>query len=506
MTHLRTETLTKTFPGGVIANNRVDFAVETGEIHALVGENGAGKSTLMNMLYGLVKPDSGHIFYNEEPVTISTPQKAISMGIGMVHQHFQLVPSLTVAENVALGYEKKRGGLFVDRQNTAAVVRQLSQEYGLQVDPSERLGGLSVGEQQRVEILKVLYREAQLLILDEPSAVLTPQEVEDLFEVLRRLAASGRTVIFITHKLNEVMALCQRATVLRGGEVVGTVDVADTNTEQLAEMMVGRSIERVTTTADAKPQTEAKLILREVSATDDQQLPALVDINLTLYSGEIVGVAGVEGNGQSELIQVIAGLRQPTSGDVVMGLQRLNDLSRRERRLQGLSLIPEDRNEQGLSKDMAIWENVVVTRYNTDEFTGQGGVMHIGKVKRFAQGLIELFSVRTPNSNVQVRNLSGGNAQKVVIAREMAQQPNVFIAAQPTRGLDVGAAQFVHEKLLEIRGKGAGVLLISADLDELLALSDEIVVMYEGRIVGRMAQAEATREKLGLLMTGSSPV
>ncbi len=506
MTHLRTQGLTKTFPGGVTANNHIDFAVAAGEIHALVGENGAGKSTLMNMLYGLIKPDAGHIYYNEEAVTIPTPQKAISMGIGMVHQHFQLVPSLTVAENVALGYEKRRGGLFVDRQNTAAVVRQLSTDYGLRVDPTERLGDLSVGEQQRVEILKVLYRDAQLLILDEPSAVLTPQEVEDLFEVLRRLRDNGRTIIYISHKLNEVMDLCQRATVLRGGAVIGTVNVADTDAAHLAQMMVGRSIERVRATAAAQPDAEAKLVLRDLSAMDDQQLPALNSINLTVHAGQILGVAGVEGNGQSELIEVIAGLRQPLAGDVIISGQRINALSRRERRLRGLSLIPEDRNQQGLSKDMTIWENMVATRYNTPAFTGRGGVMHLGKVKQFAQRLINTFGVRTPNSNVHVGNLSGGNAQKVVIARETADQPEVFIAAQPTRGLDVGAAQFVHEKLLEIRGKGAGVLLISADLDELLALSDEIVVMYEGRIVGRLAQAEATREKLGLLMTGSSRV
>jgi simple sugar transport system ATP-binding protein len=426
------------------------------------------------------------------------------MGIGMVHQHFQLVPSLTVAENVALGYEMRQGGVFVDRQKTAARVRQLSDEYGLRVSPTERVGDLSVGEQQRVEILKLLYREAELLILDEPSAVLTPKEVEDLFDVLRRLAAAGRTIIFITHKLNEVMALCQRATVLRNGEVVGEVEVASTQPEELAHLMVGHTVERVQAEGTAEVAGEAKLVLRDLSATDDQQLPALSGVNLTVHAGEIVGVAGVEGNGQSELIQVIAGLRNPTQGDVVIAGQRVNDLSGRERRLRGLSLIPEDRNQQGLSKDMSIWENVVATRYNTPTFTGRGGIMHIGSVKAFAQDLIGKFDVRTTDSNAKVSSLSGGNAQKVVIARETAEQPEVFIAAQPTRGLDVGAAQFVHERILEIRDAGAWVLLISADLDELLTLSDRIAVMYEGRIAGWMSRAEATREKLGVLMTGST--
>jgi len=353
-------------------------------------------------------------------------------------------------------------------------------------------------------LFRSLYREAELLILDEPSAVLTPQEVDDLFEVLRRLVDDGRTVIFITHKLNEVMALCQRATVLRRGEVVGTVEVADTHPEDLAGMMVGRTVDTIHIGEQATETGPAKLVLRDLSANDDQQLPAVSGINLTVHGGEIVGVAGVEGNGQSQLIQVIAGLREPTSGDVILADERVNALSGRQRRLQGLALIPEDRGRQGLSGDMSIWENMIATRYNTPAFAGRGGIMRRGRMKDFARQLIEKFDVRTTDGNATVSSLSGGNAQKIVIARETAEQPEVLIAAQPTRGLDVGAARFVHERLLEIRAAGGGVLLISADLDELLAISDRIVVMYEGRIVGRMSHAEATREKLGVLMTGGT--
>ncbi len=498
MTYLRMSGITKHFPG-VTANDHIDFLVERGEIHALVGENGAGKSTLMSILYGMEHADAGQIFLEERPVSISNPQDAIRLGIGMVHQHFQLVPSLTVAQNVALGYEPRRGP-FVDRQRMIERVRDLSTRFGLHIDPLARVADLSVGVQQRIEILKLLYRDAKLLILDEPSAVLTPQEVEDLFNVLRRLVADGCTAIFITHKLREVMTICQRATVLRRGKVVGTVNVAESTPETIARMMVGHEVEHVERSAGRQPGG-ARLVVRDLDATDDRGLPALRGIDLAVRAGEIVGLAGVEGNGQRELLETLIGLRPASRGDVIIDGKIVTHLRDRQRRECGLALIPEDRSRQGLSRPSSIEENLIATRYYARPLS-QRGILDLHETKRLTQRLMQAFDIRAQSEQTKVGALSGGNAQKVVVARELAEQPHVLIGAQPTRGLDVAAARFVHQELLRLRDAGTAILLVSADLDELLALSDRLVVIFEGRLVGELAAETATRERLGMLMAG----
>jgi ABC-type uncharacterized transport system ATPase subunit len=499
MAYLEMTGITKFFPG-VVANDNINFAVDEGEIHALVGENGAGKSTLMKILYGMEKLDAGQIMLNNQPVSIPSPQAAIRLGIDMVHQHFQLVPSLTVAENVTLGYEPHRGP-FVDRQAMGERVRELSERFGLKVDPAARVADLSVGVQQRVEILKLLYRDAHLLILDEPSAVLTPQEVEDLFEVLRRLIAEGRTAIFITHKLREVMAICQRATVLRAGKVVGTLTVADTQPEAIAQMMVGRDLEMPTRPASQATAATPRLIVRDLHADDDRGLPTVRGMSFTVHAGEIVGLAGVEGNGQRELIETLVGLRSPKQGDIVLDDALITHERNRQRRARGMAIIPEDRNRQGLSPQSTLTENIAATRYYRPPFSNWG-ILVPARLRQFTQTAIQQFDIRVRGPNVRVKTLSGGNAQKVVVARELAEPPNVLIAAQPTRGLDVGATQFVHEELLRLRGAGTAILLISADLDELLAISDRFLVIFEGRLMAELLPAEATRERLGMLMAG----
>ncbi len=501
MTYLRMVGITKTFPG-VIANDHVDFSVEQGEIHALVGENGAGKSTLMSILYGMEHADAGQILLEDRPVPISHPQDAIRLGIGMVHQHFQLVPSLTVAENVTLGYEPRRGP-FVDRRKMIERVQDLSTRFGLQIGPQARVADLSVGVQQRIEILKLLYRDARLLILDEPSAVLTPQEVEDLFKVLRRLVAEGCTAIFITHKLREVMAICQRATILRHGKVVATLNVADSTPEEIARLMVGHEVEHVRRSAEHEPG-EVRLVVRDLDALDDRGLPALRGINLTVQAGEIVGLAGVEGNGQRELLEALVGLRLACRGDVVLDGKVITHLKDRQRRECGLAIIPEDRSHEGLSRPSSILENLIATRYYANPFS-RYGILNFGAMRQLARRLIGQFDIRAPGEDTPISTLSGGNAQKVVIARELADQPRVLIGAQPTRGLDVAAAHFVHQELLRLRDAGTALLLVSADLDELLALSDRFMVIFEGRLIGEMTAEEATRERLGMLMGGHAP-
>jgi ABC-type uncharacterized transport system ATPase subunit len=503
MTYLQMTGITKYFPG-VVANNAVDFAVERGEIHALVGENGAGKSTLMRILYGMERPDAGQIRLEGKPVTIPSPQAAIKLGIDMVHQHFQLVPSLTVAENVTLGYEPHKG-LLVDRVAMIARVEALSEQFGLHVNPTAAVVNLSVGEQQRVEILKLLYRDAKLLILDEPSAVLTPQEVEDLFDVLRRLVTEGHTAIFITHKLHEVMVVCQRATVLRRGKVVGTVTTADTEPETIAQMMVGRdlrSIQRQPRRMQPDRQRDkARLILRDVHVSDDRDLPAVRGVSFTVYAGEIVGLVGVEGNGQQELIEALVGLRTVKAGNILLNRVNITHENNRSRREEGLAIIPQDRTRQGLSQPSTLTDNVTSTRYYQAPFS-RLSVLAPGVMRDFARRAIDRFDIRVRGPNVRVQTLSGGNAQKVVVARELAELPSLVLAAQPTRGLDVGAAQFVHSELFRLRDQDAGILLISADLDELLVISDRILVLFEGKIVAELSPEVATRGRLGLLMAG----
>lgn len=498
MAYLEMRGITKEFPG-VIANAEVDFQVEQGEIHALVGENGAGKSTLMNILYGIYTPDKGEIFLDGQPVKIPNPQAAIRRGIGMVHQHFQLVPSLTVAENVALGYEPRRK-LFIDDKQMIDRVQTLSKNFGLRVDPLERVADLSVGEQQRVEILKLLYRDARLLIFDEPTAVLTPQETRELFQVMRRLVAEGRTAVFITHKLDEIMTVCRRATVLRRGKVVGRVEVTRSSPAEIARLMVGRDVETVQRTAKRRPGP-ATLVLEHLDANDERGLPALRQVSFSVHGGEILGLAGVEGNGQRELAEVLVGNRKAESGRIILKGQIITTLSGRKRRELDMAFIPEDRNGQGVSSQMTIWENNIANSYYRPPVS-KWKWLNIKYAREAARRLIKEFDIRTRDETTVVGTLSGGNAQKVIIARELAHIPAVLIAAQPTRGLDIGAARFVHEQLLKLRDAGVAVLLISADLDELLALSDRIAVIYEGRIQKTMPNEQATREELGLLMAG----
>ncbi len=499
MAYLQMTGITKYFPG-VIANDEIDFAVDQGEIHALVGENGAGKSTLMKILYGMERPDAGHISIAGVPVTIPNPQAAIRLGIDMVHQHFQLVPSLTVAENVALGYEPRRW-LFVDRSAMIMRVEELSEQFGLKVRPTATVADLSVGEQQRVEILKLLYRNAKLLILDEPSAVLTPQEVEELFNVLRRLIEEGRTAIFITHKLHEVMTVCHRATVLRQGKVVGTVAIADTQPETIAQMMVGRDLHIIQRPSRKAQSGEPRLLVRDLEVKDDRNLPAVRSITFAVNAGEIVGLAGVEGNGQQELIEALVGVRAVERGDILLNRVNVTHETNRFRREEGMAIIPQDRTQQGLSQPSSLMDNMTATRYYQAPFSHLG-VLQPGIMRDFAQRAIAQFDIRARSPNVRVQTLSGGNAQKVVVARELAELPSTVLAVQPTRGLDVGATQFVHSELLRLRDENAGVLLISADLDELLAISDRLLVIFEGRLVGELLPETATREQLGLLMTG----
>ncbi len=502
MAYLEMQGITKTYPGGVVANDSVNLSVERGEIHALVGENGAGKSTLMKILYGIEQPDAGHILLDDRRTAVPNPQAAIRMGIGMVHQHFQLIPSLTVAENVALGYEPRRG-LLVDEPRMIERVARLSDSFGLAVDPRARVSSLSVGVQQRVEILKLLYRDAKLLILDEPSAVLTPQEVDDLFAILRRLVDDGRTAIFITHKLYEIMSICRRATVLRRGQVVGCVEVSGSSPAEIARLMVGHDVETVTRHAQPAQSGRGRLALRAVDADDDRGLPVLQGVTFEVRAGEILGLAGVEGNGQRELLEVLIGKRPARRGELVLDDRPITGLKPRQRRERGLALIPEDRNREGLSGQMSVWENIIANSYYHAP-ASRWGVMDIGAIRAAARDAIRRFDIRTPAETVNVGTLSGGNAQKIVIARELERQPAVLIAAQPTRGLDVGAARFVHEQLLQLRDAGVAVLLISADLDELLAISDRIAVLFSGRILQTFDYEQVTREKLGQYMAGKT--
>jgi len=490
------EDISKAFPG-VLANDRVTLEVLPGEIHALVGENGAGKTTLMRILSGLERPDAGRIFWAGAPVAIASPQHAIRLGIGMVHQRFHLVPSLTVAENIALGQEPRRGIRF-DRRRARANVSELAARFGLQVDPEARVADLSVGEQQRVEILKVLYRRARLLILDEPTGVLTPQEASDLFAVLRRLTAEGHTVIFITHKLAEVLAVSDRVTVLRRGQVVGRLPTAQASPRELARMIVG---EAVTETRRREPGApgDPVMVLDEITAVDERGLHALVGITLTVHRCEILGLAGVEGNGQKELVEVVTGVRPVTAGRLLIGGRDLTRAPVAARREAGLAVIPEDRYGQGVSLPMSIEENLISTRYRR---MAQWGVLSMPTVRRWARSLMQRFDIRAPHPRVAAVTLSGGNLQRLVAARELAGDPPVLVASHPTRGLDVAATQFIHRQLLGMRDRGAGVLLVSADLDEILTLSDRIVIMFEGRIIGELPGASATRERLGLLMAG----
>jgi ABC-type uncharacterized transport system ATPase subunit len=505
--------ITKHFPG-VLANDDVDLAIYAGEIHALLGENGAGKSTLMNVLAGLYLPDSGEIRIHGQPVDIRSPRDAMDLGIGMVHQHFMLVDTQTVTENIILGLDSPRFRL--DIEDFVQEIRELSERYGLKVDPEAFIWQLSVGEQQRVEILKILYRGADVLILDEPTAVLTPQESEDLGHTLRQMANEGKTVIFITHKLDEVMNFSNRVTVLRRGRNVAEVVTAETSKQELARLMVGREVvfridRSEYDTTELAPAPEPVLVLKNVSAINDKGLPALVEVSFSVKRCEILGVAGVAGNGQSELAEVITGLRPVTEGQILLGGRDITNKSPRQAIDLGLSHVPEDRMHTGLIANMTVGDNLILKGYRKPPLSRLGFLIQKA-AHLFADRLITDYGITTPTRDTQVKVLSGGNLQKAILAREITAGSDsatmtggsVMVAVHPTRGLDIGATEWVQRTLLEQRQQGAAILLVSEDLDELLAVSDRIAVMYEGQIMAIVPVEEADVEDLGLMMAGSA--
>lgn len=493
--------ITKTFPG-VVANDNVDLEVYPGEIHALVGENGAGKSTLMNVLYGMYKADSGAIYVNGELTHIRDNNDAIAAGIGMVHQSFKLIPSFTVAENITLGAEPRRG-IFVDIGEVRQSSIEISRRYGLDVDPDARVRDLPVGVQQRVEILKALYRNADILILDEPTAVLTPQETLDLFGVIRSLVKNGKTVIFITHKLREVMDISDRVTVMRSGRVVATKNTKDTNPTEIARLMVGRDVLLRVEKPPAVPR-EVCLEIENLVVRDNRDLIAVRNLSLTVRAGEILGIAGVEGNGQTELVEALIGIRPIASGCVRIKGKAVTGVSVRDRRRAGLGCVPEDRVVQGLALTASIEENLMGVTYYEPPYQ-KSGLLDFSKVGELTQRLIAEYDVRTADRHAAASTLSGGNMQKVVLAREIDCHPDVLVVAQPTRGLDIGSIEFVHSRIVEARDGGAAVLLVSAELSEVMSLSDRIAVIYEGEIVGTTDAAVATEQTLGLWMAGLRP-
>ena len=492
--------ISKRFPG-VIANDGVDLLVQPGEIHALLGENGAGKSTLMNVLYGLYRPDEGEVLVDDAAVHFQGPGDAIRAGIGMVHQHFMLVPVFTVAENVTLGIESTRGPLrFLDRPDARRRIVEVSERHGFHLEPDAVVEDLPVGIRQRVEIVKALYRRSEVLILDEPTAVLTPQEDEELFGVMRSLAAAGTSIIFITHKLNEVLEIADRITVLRRGKVVGTTLPAETDENELARMMVGRPVQLQVTKPEARPG-EPVLEVRGLTVLDDRGHVAVAGVDLTVRAGEIVAVAGVQGNGQTELVEAITGMRTAIAGEVEIG-GRLLRLEPRRVMAAGVGHVPEDRLEEGLVTGFTVAENLILNSYYLKPFS-DGLQLKRDAILATATELVGQYDVRTPTIFNDVGNLSGGNQQKVIVAREFSRPLRLLVAAQPTRGLDVGSIEYIHRRIVEKRDEGTAVVIVSTELDEILALGDRIAVMYQGRIVDILDPAEATPERLGLLMGGS---
>jgi simple sugar transport system ATP-binding protein len=487
--------ITKRF-GRVVANDAIDLDVRRGEIHALLGENGAGKSTLMNVLYGLQRPDAGEIRLAGEPVRIDSSRRAIGLGIGMVHQHFMLVPVMTVAENLVLGTEPHRGPLL-DYRAAAARARELSERFGLAVDPEARVEDLGVGAQQRVEILRALYRGARVLVLDEPTAVLTAQEAQDLFGVLRALAADGTAIVFISHKLNEVLEVADRITVLRRGRRIDTVPAAGATERSLARLMVGRDV-LLRVEKRAHPPGEPVLAVERLSVTGNRGLPAVRDVSLAVRAGEIVGLAGVDANGQSELVEALVGLRRPDAGRILVGGRDVSRGSVREAIDAGVGHIAEDRHRRGLVLDFSLAENLALLDYRRE---ARLGFLSPGPMAARARRLLREFDVRGGEPRTPAASLSGGNQQKCVIARELSSDPRVLIAAQPTRGLDVGAIEFVHRRLVEQRDEGRAILLVSLELEEIRSLSDRVLVMYEGRIVAELPP-ETSEEDFGVAMTG----
>ena len=490
--------ITKRFPG-VVANERIDFDVRAGEVHTLFGENGAGKSTLMRVLYGFYKPDEGEILVRGAPAAITSPADAIGHGIGMIHQHFMLVSTLTVAENVALGTRSTRRPL-TDLGLVSRRIADLSGRYGLRVDPETPVWQLSVGERQRVEIIKALYRDVSLLILDEPTAVLTPQEVDDLFAVLRQMVGDGRGLIFISHKIREVLELSDRITVLRSGRKVGTVLPSEVTRQSLAEMMVGHEL------PSQEPPVgngggDPRLVVRNLTVKGDRGVDAVRDLDLEVHGGEIVGIAGVSGNGQRELAEAIAGLRQAVGGSIEIEGTELVGRHPAQVRRAGLAFVPEERMRDGVVPAFSVAENLLLVDNAVPRFS-RFGFLRARAIRRHSEELVSEFDVKAPSLDTPARNLSGGNIQKLILARELSARPRVLLAAQPTRGVDVGAAHYIHQRLLEQRDTGTAILVISEDLDEVLSFSDRVLVMFEGQIIAEANPRESTREALGLMMAG----
>jgi len=497
--HMEMVDIVKQFPG-VLANDHVSMDVRSGEVHAILGENGAGKSTLMRQLYGMYQPDSGEIRINGQPVEFRKPLDAIRTGIGMIHQHFMLVPTMTVAQNVALGQPSSRG-IRLDLDRVSERIDRLASEYGLKVDPEASVWQLSVGEQQRVEILKALDLGASLIILDEPTAVLTPQEVKDLFLTLKRMVGEGHSLLFISHKLHEVLEVSDRVTVLRDGVTVGSRKTTETTREELVRMMVGRELKHYDYVN--KVSGDVGLEISNLRVQGDRGEEIVRGVDLTVHSGEILGLAGVSGNGQRELAEALSGMRASDSGSVRVRGHDLTHAGLKERVRGGLSFIPEERMRDGAIGEFTVQENVFLRDHEAQEFR-RWLFLRFPEMARHAARLVDSFSVKTPTLDTPLKNLSGGNIQKLILARELFRDPHVLIAAQPTRGVDIGATEYIHIKLVEQRDAGTAILLISEDLDEILKLADRIAVIYNGRIVGTLGRSEATPEKVGTLMAGLS--
>jgi simple sugar transport system ATP-binding protein len=494
--------MTKAFPG-VIANDNINLSIREGEIHAIVGENGAGKTTLMKLLYGLYEPTKGELIIRGKKAENWNPSTAIKNGIGMVHQHFMLVPSFTVAENIVLGSEPKKKSLFTDFKKSEDIVNDLVNKYGLVVSPKLKVKDVTVGIQQRIEILKTLYKGADIIILDEPTAVLTPQETEELFVVIRKLVKElNKTVIIITHKLQEVLSLSDRVSVMRQGKMIGTIDTVDATEEILAEMMVGREVLLDELHREGK-LGEVLLQTKNLRARDNRGLTALDDISISIKAGEILGIAGVEGNGQSELMEVLSGLKNVETGEIYVNGKKAVGKTPKEIRKLGLAHVPEDRLITGLSKEASITENIMMGIQNKEPYAVKGIHLNMKAIREKAEKLIAQFDVRTPSQDVAVGKLSGGNMQKVVIAREFAFNTPVLIISQPTRGVDIGAIEFIHEQIIKKRNEGCAILLISAELDEIFRLSDRIITLYEGKVTGEFKNGEITKQQIGYYMTGN---
>ena len=494
--------ITKEFPG-IKANDDITLQLRKGEIHALLGENGAGKSTLMSVLFGLYQPEEGEIRKNGKPVKINDPNDATALGIGMVHQHFKLIDVFTVLDNIILGAEDTKLG-FLQKKAARQKVQELSQRYGLRVDLDAKVEDITVGMQQRVEILKMLYRDNEILIFDEPTAVLTPQEIDELMDIMRSLTKEGKSILFISHKLNEIMAVADRVTVLRKGRYVGTVNTCDTNKQELSNMMVGRPVQLQVVKEPAQPKDPVLRVRHMCVASHQHKRDAVHDVSLEVRAGEIVCIAGIDGNGQTEFVYGLTGLEPLVSGSVKLCGKDITHASIRQRSVMGMSHIPEDRHKHGLVLDYSLEDNMVLQRYFEPEFTDKAGFLRRRNIRTYAEKLIDQYDVRSGQGPITIaRSMSGGNQQKAIVAREIDKDPELLVAVQPTRGLDVGAIEYIHRQLVAQRDEGKAVLLVSLELDEVMDVPDRILVMYEGEIVGELDPKKTTQEELGLYMAGA---